>query len=435
VAAPEKPFANPVRAWLTVALLTLAYIFSYIDRSVFGLLIEPIKADFHFTDTQMGLLSGTAFAIFYATMGIPLGWLADRSNRRNIVALGVAVWSVATAACGLVRSFGGFFLARMMVGAGEATLSPCSMSMITDMFPQEKRGRAIGVYSSALSIGIGLGSLLVAFLLEFAENLDFSTLSTYGIKKPWHVIFVTLGLSGLVITLLFFLIREPSRHQDGAWQNFSIIDTIRYMVKNRAVYLVIFGLGGIMTVCAYYTVIWNAPFFSRTYGWAVADYMRYNGFGILAIGPVSIIGAGFLIDSFTRRGRDDAALMVMRLGIMILLPLCIAYPLMPDHLSSFIVYQATILGFTMTTAAGPASLMAIAPARMRAQIMAFYYMFISITGLLIGPSAVPLITDVILGDESRIHESMSYVALALCLPAAFLLFGAPEAYKKLVAAR
>ncbi|PCI46780.1 MAG: hypothetical protein COB49_08035 [Alphaproteobacteria bacterium] len=428
----SESYPKPVKAWLTVLLLTLAYIFSYIDRSVLGLLIEPIKADFNFTDTQMGLLSGTAFAIFYATMGIPIAWLADRSNRRNIVAAGVVIWSLATAACGLVRSFGGFFVARMMVGAGEASLSPCTMSMITDMFPKEKRGRAIALYSSALSIGIGFGSLLVAYLLKFAEDFDFTTLASYGIEKPWHLIFVLLGTAGLLMALLFLLIREPARNQIDNAQPGSITDTLQHILKQRPVYLGIFSMGGIMTICAYYTTIWNAPFFSRIFGWEAAEYMKYTGFSILAIGPVSIICTGFLIDSFTKKGNPDSALHVMRLGIMILLPLCIAYPLMPTQLSSFMVYQATIFGFTMTTAAGPATLMAIAPANMRAQIMAFYYMFISMTGLLIGPSSVPFVTDFILGDEMRINESMSYVALFLCIPAFLLLRNVPAAYKKLV---
>ncbi len=428
----SESYPKPIKAWLTVLLLTLAYIFSYIDRSVLGLLIEPIKADFNFTDTQMGMLSGTAFAIFYATMGIPIAWFADRSNRRNIIAAGVVIWSVATAACGLVRSFGGLFVARMMVGAGEATLSPCTMSMITDMFPKEKRGRAIALYSSALSIGIGFGSLLVAYLLRFAEDFDFTNLTSYGIEKPWHLIFVILGLTGLLIALLLLLIKEPARNKDDALQPCSIADTVRHIIGQRAVYLGIFSMGGIMTICAYYTTIWNAPFFSRTFGWEAAEYMKYTGFSILAIGPVSIISAGFLIDSFTKKGKPDAALHVMRLGIIVLLPLCIVYPLMPTQLSSFMVYQATIFGFTMTTAAGPATLMTIAPANMRAQIMAFYYMFISMTGLLIGPSSVPFVTDVILGDEMRINESMSYVAFFLCIPAFILLRKTPAAYKKLV---
>lgn len=429
----SESYPKPIRAWLTVFLLTIAYIFSYIDRSVLGLLIEPIKADFNFTDTQMGLLSGTAFVIFYATMGIPIAWLADRSNRRNIVAIGVVIWSVATAACGIVRSFGGFFVARMMVGAGEAALSPCTMSMITDMFPKNMRGRAIALYSSALSIGIGFGSLLVAFLLNFTEDFDFSSLASYGIEKPWHLIFVIMGISGLFLALLLLLIREPSRNQAPDLSPSSITDCMRHILKHKNVYLGIFSMGGIMTICAYYTTIWNAPFFSRMFGWPPAEYMKYTGFSILAIGPVSIICAGFLIDSFTKRGKADAALHVMRLGIIILLPLCIIYPMMPTHLSSFILYQMTIFGFTMTTAAGPATLMAIAPANMRAQIMAFYYMFISMTGLLIGPSSVPFITDFILGDEMRINESMSYVPLFLCIPAFLLLRKTPIAYKKHVA--
>ena len=118
-----QPQSSLAYGWLTVGLLTIAYVFSFIDRYVLGLLIEPIKADLGLTDTQIGLLLGPAFAIFYATMGLPLGWLADRKNRVKIVAVGIAVWSIATAASGLARNFTHLFIARMSIGVGEATLA------------------------------------------------------------------------------------------------------------------------------------------------------------------------------------------------------------------------------------------------------------------------------------------------------------------------
>ena len=178
--AQPQPQSSLAYGWLTVGLLTVAYIFSFIDRYVLGLLIEPIKADLDLTDTQIGLLLGPAFAIFYATMGLPLGWLADRKNRVKIVAVGIAVWSIATAASGLARNFTHLFIARMSIGVGEATLSPCAMSIISDSFPPEKRSRPIAVYTMALSVGAGFASLLGAGVLTWAKSGGSITLPGVG---------------------------------------------------------------------------------------------------------------------------------------------------------------------------------------------------------------------------------------------------------------
>ena len=178
-------------------LLTIAYVFSFIDRYVLGLLIEPIKADLGLTDTQIGLLLGPAFAIFYATMGLPLGWLADRKSRVKIVAVGIAVWSIATAASGLARNFSQMFIARMSIGVGEATLSPCAMSIISDSFPPEKRSRPIAVYTMALSVGAGFASLLGGGGPDLGEIGGSVTLPVIGELAPWQATFFIVGLPGL----------------------------------------------------------------------------------------------------------------------------------------------------------------------------------------------------------------------------------------------
>jgi len=156
----ERTYPSPRYAWYMVVILTLAYILSFVDRYILGLLIEPIKADLGLSDTQIGLLLGPAFAVFYATMGLPLGYAADRKRRTWIVAAGVFVWSFATAASGMAKSFAHMALARVSVGIGEATLGPCAMSMISDSFPREKRGRPIAFYTAALSLGAGIASLV-----------------------------------------------------------------------------------------------------------------------------------------------------------------------------------------------------------------------------------------------------------------------------------
>ena len=423
MAGDTHRYPHPLKAWAVVILLLMAYIMSYVDRSIFGILLDPIKADFHFSDTQMGLLGGLAFAVFYGTIGIPIGWMADRFSRRNIVAVGIAVWSVATAATGFARGFGSLFVSRMMTGAGEASLSPCAMSMISDMFPKEKRGRAIAVYSSAISIGIGLGSLLIAKLIKYSAQLDFTQLASYGIDKPWRLVFIVVGMPGIVLALLMLLIKEPDRHipDADAAQPAGMGETLTHILQNRGAFFGIFGLGCIMAICTYYSYTWNPAFYTRTFGWPVAEYLKYTGLSILAIGPISMFAAGYLIDNLTKKGRTDAPIAVMKLGLVIIIPVFIIYPLMPTYLSAFIVFQISTFGFTMATAAGPAALLAISPPRMKAQIMAYYYMIISLTGLLIGPAAVGYLNDHILHDENLIAKSLLIIAVALLLPTLYFV--------------
>ena len=161
-------YPTSARAWTMVSLLTPAYVVSFVDRYILGLLIDPIKADLGLSDLQMGLLLGPAFGIFYATMGLPLGFLADRSRRTWIVAAGITIWSAATAFSGLAKNFAQMFVARLSVGVGEATLSPCAMSLISDSFPEDRRGKPIAMYSSAISVVSALAALLGAAVLTWA---------------------------------------------------------------------------------------------------------------------------------------------------------------------------------------------------------------------------------------------------------------------------
>ena len=147
--------AKDLYAWYVVVVLMFAYTVSFIDRQILSLLVQPIRRDLGISDTQFSLLAGFAFALFYATLGIPIARLADRANRRFLIMIGVVVWSVMTAACGFAKSYWHLFLARVGVGAGEAMLSPAAYSMISDYFPPHKLAKAIGVYAMGLYLGAG----------------------------------------------------------------------------------------------------------------------------------------------------------------------------------------------------------------------------------------------------------------------------------------
>lgn len=172
MAAPAVPAAypRPWLAWCTVGLLTLAYILSFIDRQILSLLVAPIRRDLAISDTQMSLLMGFSFAVFYTLCGIPLGRLADIASRRWIVTWGVAFWSAATAACGLAHSYWQLFLGRVGVGIGEAALSPAAYSLITDSFPPERRATAISVFATGIFIGTGMAYVLGGLVVGFASE-------------------------------------------------------------------------------------------------------------------------------------------------------------------------------------------------------------------------------------------------------------------------
>jgi MFS family permease len=159
--APEHDdFPSPGYAWYVVAVLTIAYVFSFIDRQIMNFLVGPIRRDLGISDTQISLLMGLSFAMFYTLFGIPLGRLADTRSRRGIISIGIAVWSLMTVACGMTRNFWQLALTRMGVGVGEAALSPAAYSLIADYFPPTRRATAMSVYSMGIYVGAGLSSIL-----------------------------------------------------------------------------------------------------------------------------------------------------------------------------------------------------------------------------------------------------------------------------------
>lgn len=227
---------SPSRSWYTVGVLGLAYTISYIDRQVISLLIGPIREDLQISDTEISLLYGVAFGVLYALLGLPLGWLADRTNRRNLISVGIAAWSAMTMLCGKANSFGGLFLARVGVGVGEAALSPAAYSLIADLFPRERLGRALGTYSSGVYVGIGLAFLFGGALITLFEGIGDIDLGVLGTFKPWQATFFAVGAPGLLVALLVLTLTEPNRSVKAQEGGATVQETIRYLTRNAKTY-------------------------------------------------------------------------------------------------------------------------------------------------------------------------------------------------------
>ena len=435
-AATESPDARshylPARAgWLLVAMLTVAYVFSFIDRYILGLLIEPIKADLGLSDEQIGWVLGPAFAIFYATMGLPLGWLADRKRRTLIVAAGVFVWSLATAVSGLARGFVHLFLARMAVGVGEATLSPSAMSMISDSFPPERRGKPIAVYVAALSLGAGIASLIGSAVLTWAKTNESIDLPLLGTLLPWQFTFIAVGLPGLVLAGVFTLLREPPRQaaasaQQGVAGN-GVRDALSYVGRNIGVYAGFVSLACVMTVVAY-SQGFLAAAFERTWGWPPEKYALVNAIVLLTAGPASVFLSGVISDRWSQAGRHDAPIRLLVIGYVVMVPTAIAPMFMPSAELAFVWLFFNTAAVGIISAMAVAAVLAITPSMIRGQIVALYYMAISLSGLLLGPPTVGYLSTNVFGEEELRLAYAATCALYAVIPT--LLIGVTlKAYK------
>ena len=398
--APSYPPARA--AWATVALLTLAYVFSFVDRYILGLLIEPIKADLGLSDEQIGYLLGVAFAVFYATMGLPLGWLADRWRRTWIVGIGIAVWSAATVVSGFAKNFWHLFFARMAVGAGEATLSPCAMSIIADSFPKEKRGAPIGFYSMALSLGAGVASLIGAAVLAWASTTSSFTVPGFGEMRPWQLAFIIVGAPGLLVAIPFFMIKEPMRQQVTATaedlKGSGLHDMLGYVLKRWGTFAGFVSIVCVMTIVAY-SQSWFAATWSRTWGWPAQQYALWNGILTLALGPISVNAAGWLSDKWTQSGRRDAPFMIMAIGAVFMVPTAALITLMPGPIWAFVMSGINTVTIAFVSAVGVTALLNIIPGKIRAQTIALYYMAISFSGLFLGPTTVGWLSTNVFGED------------------------------------
>lgn len=427
------PLPSRRYAWYTTVLLTIVYIFSYIDRTILNLLVEPIKKDLQLTDTEISILMGPAFGLFYVLLPIPLGWLADRRNRAWIVGVGVTLWSAATIGCGLARNFVQLFTARIMVGVGEASLSPCALPMIADSFPPEKRGKPIATYSAALSLGGGIASLAGASVLIWTESAGSITLPLLGALKAWQFAFVVVGFPGIILGLLMFMLREPARQERlglAGEGKTGILDAFRYVLSDWRMYL-----GFVAIVCVMTTVAYSQGFFAamfeRTWGWPAKQFAVYNGIMNLAMGPATVIATGWYIDKLFAKGLKDAPMRVMIAGVIILTSTHALAPLMPNGTLAFGMIAINLIGMASVTAAGSAALMNVAPGEIRSQMTALYFLTISVTGLFLGPTTVGILSDSVFGAEN-IRYAVALVPVIYGLPLMFTLRATLRRYRRRV---
>ena len=286
----ESSVAN--YSWYALALLTLVYVFNYLDRTIIYILLPPIKKEMAFTDVQLALLGSMSFVIFFTVLGIPFGRLADRVVRKNMIAAGLVVWSLFSGLTGFANGFWSLFICRVMVGVGEATLGPAALSLLSDYFPPRVRATVQAIYSSGIAIGAGLAFFLGGWL---------------GGHYGWRVAFYALGFPGVAIAALVYLLRdEPRGKTEVARTKYSAHD---WKILFKSVPLRYHYLGyGCFGLAANNLSFWGPTFVTRVYKLDLLTIGKYGGLLTLVAGVPGTILGGYLADSFRRFGRGGRML-------------------------------------------------------------------------------------------------------------------------------
>ncbi len=423
----DADYPKPAYAWTLVAMLTLAYVSSFIDRYILGLLIDPIKESTGASDTQMGFLM-SAFTWTYALIALPLGFLVDRKSRTKLVAIGVFLWSIATIWTGTAKSFLQLFLARMSVGVGEAVLSPAAFSMIGDSFPKERRGLPIAVYSMALVVGAAIANLLSGGVLKWADTVGEVSLPFVGALETWQFIFIIVGLPGLVIAAVFLLIKEPPRIESSPREGAKMSDAFVFIGKKAPAFFTFVSIFMCMVAVAYGQGF-NASLFKRTFGWDQANYAIWNGLSILAISPIVYITFGKLSDRWVSAGRRDAPLLIAIIGLFIMVPSAVIAPMMPTGVLCFAVFCITTVGIGMVSVSGVNALLAIVPGDIRGVVVAAYYFFISFIGGALSPPLIGWVNDAFFAGEG-LQYAMSIYPIVFGLPVMILVPWTLKLYRR-----
>ena len=395
----NPPIFSAATRRYALGTLVVVYTFNFIDRQILSILLEPIKLELELSDTQLGFLTGFAFALFYATLGIPIARWADAHNRRNLIALSLTIWSGMTALSGVAQNFGQLLFARIGVGVGEAGCSPPAHAMLSDYYPPNQRATALGIYSLGIPLGILFGFLAGGWINEF-----------FG----WRVAFFVVGIPGLILALVVrFTVREPirgmSEGRSAAADQPGIMETFRYLWKKRSFRHLAFG-GALTAFVGYGVVSWMPSFLIRSHGMETGEIGTYLGLILGIPGGIGIALGGYLADRFG--GRDTrwylwipaAALFAgvpFSFGIYLSTGpyAALAFLILPVALGNF--YQATTFSQTQ----------GLVGLRMRSVAAAVLLFILNIIGLGLGPQVVGLLSDALAPSFGQ--ESLRY-SLLIC---------------------
>lgn len=383
-------YPRPAYAWYVVGVLVLATVISYTDRQILSLLVDPIRRDLSISDTQVGLLIGTAFAFVYGLAGLPLGWLADRLRRRNLIVAGISVWSIGTVCCGLSHNFGQFFAARVLVGIGEAVLTPASVSMISDSFPPRNRGRATSVFLMGMAMGAGGAILFGGVILRLADSGALRGTFLDG-QASWRVVLLLLGMLGVVPASIVAALREPERQHNDLTSDPQPAPAQSTPVEWLRLTPLLLALG-ITSLVDNAVLAWTPSVLVRGFDMPATEVGPLLGTLLMISGGLGMLAGGFLSDRARRQGYRGGRLPVAVFSAAVTIPITIL--IMASSLNIVLIGVSLYVCLSCIGASvGTLTLLDLVPNRRHGLIMAVSFFLNVALGAGVGPAAVGLVAD------------------------------------------
>jgi MFS family permease len=429
-AAAGAPWPSRAAGWYATILLTLSYTFSFVDRQVLNLLVEPIKSDLHLSDTQISLLQGLAFVVPYVLFSVPIGRWVDAYNRVRILIGGVLFWSVACIACGFARTPLGLTFARMGVGVGEAAVTPVAWSVLADYFPPHARALPVSVFLMGPYLGAGLALLAGAEVIEWARTIDEISLPVLGVIAPWQFTFIVVGLPGFILAALLATMREPPRQerlQVESQASLSWKETLAFIWQRRRIYGA-FLLGvPFLVVVLYALQAWVPTWLVRVHGLDLASAGRTYGTIALVAGSLGVLSGPPVALWLARRGCRDEPLRVAVIALLLLVPCVVGMAWTSETRTALFLLAIASYLITLPMALFTAAIQLVTPNEMRGLVAGMFVVAVSVIGLTFGPTSVALLTDKLFADPLAVGRSMAIVTM-VCGPVAMVLFatGMPE---------
>lgn len=429
-------YPSPSIAWTTVVILSFTYMFSFMDRQILVLLVEPIKHDLQITDTQVSLLTGFAFAVVYAVMGIPMGRAADLKVRKHVIIFGVTIWSVLTIYCGFARNFLQLFFARMGVGFGEAALTPTAYSMVADLFPPEKLGRAMSVFVlGGVAAGAALSLLLGGFIIGWVETIGTITVPVIGELKAWQLVLIIVGFLSLLMVIPLSLIREPKRHgdtlksADAKHIDLPFRDVLKYLWDKKAFYGSYIAGISFINLYGYGAGAWLPSYFIRVHEWDASSTGINLGLLYLVPAVIGGLASGWLSDRLYSRGYQTAPLIIITVAAalsVIVVPGIIYFSAMPLKLGCLVLANLLMV---MLAVLLPTVIQMGTPNRIRAQASAIYLLVGNLVGIGFGPTAIALITDYVFKDNLAVGHAIAITGVVCFTVGTLILCRAFKPFK------
>ena len=426
----DAPWPSAARGWYVTAVLLLGFTFSFVDRQVLNLLVEPIRADLGLSDTQISLLQGFAFVLTYVALSVPIGRMVDRFNRMRIMIAGILVWSATTVACGLSREFAQLLTARMGVGAGEAALTPAAWSVLADYFHPDRLARPISVYLMGPYIGAGIAMIAGAEVLDWTREVDVIELPLVGVLAPWQFTFVAVGLPGVLIALLFATLREPERR---GRRHDSLVPPWRevagYLRQHARIYVALHLGVPFIVVMLYGLQAWVPTILVRVYEMDLADAGRQYGVVALFAGSAGVLTGPFLERGLRSLGDTSAPLRVAMLGALSATTCLGLLPLASTSTLALSAIAGASFSVTLPLALITTVMQDVTPNEMRGVVNGLYVVTTNVIGLALGPTLVAASTDYVFGDPQSVARSLALVALFVGPIAVVLLWSGSRAYR------